>query len=212
MKLINFINRHIQLRCFRNKYHKKNLHNRTYVKNIFPIDKVEVGNQTYGALHVFSFGNPKEKLKIGHFCSIANEVSFLLGGGHKTTTLSQFPFEKLIFDAKYEATTKGPIVVQDDVWIGYGSIILSGVTIGQGAIIGAGSVVSKNVPPYAIYAGNRIIKYRFEPAIIEKLLTIDFSKLPTRRESLDKVRFVLSTDITMQNVDEIVRKLKNLNS
>lgn len=208
MKLLNFINRYVQLICFRKKWHKKNLHNRTYVKNIFPENKVEVGNQTYGALHVFSFGNPNEKLKIGHFCSIANEVYFLLGGGHKTTTLSTFPFEKLIFNSKYEATTKCPIVIQDDVWIGYGCIILSGVTIGQGAIIGAGSVVSKDVPPYAIFADNRIIKYRFEKPIIEKLLKIDFSKFPTSTDKLTKYRSVLQMNINMSNIDKIIQELE----
>lgn len=207
MKLLNFINRYIQYIYFRNKWHKKNLHNRTYVKNIFPIDKVEVGNQTYGALQVFSFGNPNEKLKIGHFCSIANEVCFLLGGGHKTTFLSTFPFEKLIFNASHEATTKGPIIVQDDVWIGYGCIILSGVTIGQGSIIGAGSVVSKDIPPYAIFAGNRIIKYRFEQAIIQKLLKIDYSKVAVDKNSITRIRSALYTDITLENVDDIVQRL-----
>ena len=207
MKLLNFINRHIRFIFFRNKWHKKNLHNRTYVKNIFPIDKVEVGNQTYGALRVFSFGNPNEKLKIGHFCSIASEVCFLLGGGHKMTCLSTFPFEKLIFNVPYEATTKGPIIVQDDVWIGHGCIILSGVTIGQGAVIGAGSVVSKDIPPYAIFAGNRIIKYRFEQTIIQKLLKIDYSKLPTDKKSIAHIRSVLHTDITLENVDDIIQRL-----
>lgn len=72
---------------------------------------------------------------------------------------------------KHEATSKGDIVVKDDVWIGYGSIILSGVHIGQGAVIAAGSVVSHDVPPYAIVGGvpARLIKYRFSEEMTKKL-------------------------------------------
>ena len=73
-----------------------------------------------------------------------------------------------------QSFTKGDIVVGNDVWIGHGVTILSGVTIGDGAVIGACSVVSKNIPPYAIAYGNpiRVVRYRFSKEIIEKLLKI----------------------------------------
>ena len=79
-----------------------------------------------------------------------------------------------------EGTSKGDIIVGDDIWIGYGAVILSGITIGQGAIIGAGAIVTKNVPPYAVVGENpaKIIKYRFEENIIKELLRIDFNKIP----------------------------------
>ena len=78
-----------------------------------------------------------------------------------------------------EGTSKGDIIVGDDIWIGYGAVILSGITIGQGAIIGAGAIVTKNVPPYAVVGENpaKIIKYRFEENIIKELLRIDFNKI-----------------------------------
>ncbi|WP_281040324.1 MULTISPECIES: CatB-related O-acetyltransferase [unclassified Mesorhizobium] len=67
--------------------------------------------------------------------------------------------------------TRGPIVVGHDVWIGARAIIMSGVTIGNGAVIGAGSVVTKDVPPYAIVAGSpaRIIRYRFSPDVVDRI-------------------------------------------
>lgn len=74
-----------------------------------------------------------------------------------------------------EAQTKGPIILDDDVWLGFGVTVLSGVHIGQGAVIGAGSVVVKDIPPYAIYAGNNIIKYRFSEDVINELLEFDYS-------------------------------------
>lgn len=77
------------------------------------------------------------------------------------------------------AGSKGDIVIHDDVWIGYGAIITSGLEIGQGAVIAAGSVVTKNIPPYAIVGGNpaHIIRYRFDEELRLKLCTLDLSKI-----------------------------------
>lgn len=139
-------------------------------------DQVEVGYRTYGVINAYGFGNSQEKLYIGNYCSIAENVIFLLGGEHKYSTLSTFPFKNKLLN-ELETKTKGEIIVEDDVWIGYDSLILSGVRIGQGAIIGARSVVSKNIPPYAIFAGDKIIKFRFEKKFCEKLNKFDFSTL-----------------------------------
>ena len=97
-------------------------------------------------------------------------------------------------------------VIEDDVWIGYGATILSGVTIGKGAIIGANSIVAKDVPPYAIYVGDKIIKYRFKEDIIEKLLKTDLSKL-TKEKIINNID-VIYTQINQENVDEIIQKLE----
>ena len=83
----------------------------------------------------------------------------------------------IIDNNEKEASDDADIIIEDDVWIGYGTVILSGVKIGQGAVIGAGSVVRRDVPPYAIYVGDKVIKYRFNEKIIEKLLSINYSKL-----------------------------------
>ena len=92
-----------------------------------------------------------------------------------------------------------------DVWIGYGATICSGVHIGRGAIIGAGTVVAKDVPPYAIFANGKIIKYRFEDEIIEKLKKVDYTKLS--KEKIQEKMDILYQDIDVTNVDDIIKKL-----
>ena len=150
-----------------------------------------------------------EYLKIGDFVSVAPGVVFLLSVEHGYKGFSTFPFKVKVFGEDFEATSKGPIIVKDDVWIGLNSIILSGITIGQGAIVAAGSVVTKDVPPYAIVGGNpaRVIKYRFEPEVIEKLLKIDYSLLS--EDALTKNRDILYEEITKENVDDIIDRLLN---
>jgi acetyltransferase-like isoleucine patch superfamily enzyme len=154
-----------------------NKHNFTIAGNVFPLNKVSVGNYTYGTLNVHHFDNDDEQLIIGSFCSIAGDVVFLLGGEHKYSRISTFPIKKYVLNAKENTITKGPIRVGNDVWIGQDCIILSGVTIGQGAIIGAGSVVSKDIPPYAIFFNNSVKKFRFDKNIIDKLISVDYSIL-----------------------------------
>ncbi len=170
---------------FKSDWRNKNIHNNTTVRDIFPQEVVDVGNGTYGNIDVRWFWDKEEHLSIGHFCSIAEGTLFLTGGNHFLDKLSSFPFDTYYNTGKsYLAPTKGAIIVKDDVWIGINSTILSGVTIGQGAVIGAGSVVAKDVPPYAIYAGNRIVKYRFDEKTVEKLLKFDYGKL-TEKEIID---------------------------
>lgn len=160
------------------KWKRLNTHNYTYMVNNFPIEKVKVGNYTYGGLNIYSFFNLDERLIIGNFCSIAENVVFVLGGEHHSDYILNYPLKaKLGLLGTIDRRSKGPIIIGDDVWIGINAVILSGVKIGQGAVIAAGSVVSKEVPPYAIYTTNKIIKYRFQPEIIEELLKIDYSKL-----------------------------------
>ncbi|MGN9105593.1 DapH/DapD/GlmU-related protein [Oliverpabstia intestinalis] len=89
-------------------------------------------------------------------------------------------------NVEVESFAKGDIRVDDDVWIGYGASIMSGVHIGQGAVVAAGAVVTKDVPPYAIVGGvpAKVIKYRFEPEMIEELLKVDYSELT--KEDIEK--------------------------
>ena len=168
----------IKLCSFRSKWRKHNKHNLTIANTIFDENIVKVSKGTYGHLNIHSYNKEVESLIIGNYCSIAGGVHFILSGGHSYETLSTYPFDAFL-TKQAESISKGPIIVDDDVWIGFGSIILSGVHIGKGAIIGAGSVVTKNVEPYSIVAGTpaRLIKYRFSKNIIEKLLDFDFSNL-----------------------------------
>lgn len=168
----------LHLWCFRKKWRKHNSHNTTIAANLFNLFNVQVGNNTYGALRVVNW-NENNILKIGNYCSIAQEVTFILDADHNTNCISTFPFKNKLLGNILEGVSKGDIIVEDDVWIGYRSTILSGVHIGQGAVVAAGAVVSRDVPPYAIVGGvpAKIIKYRFEPEIIEELLKIDYCKL-----------------------------------
>ena len=93
-----------------------------------------------------------QNIQIGNYVQLAPKVA-ITGGDHLIEIIGT-PMIKTGLDASREiqATQKG-VVIQDDVWVGLGSIIMDGVTIGEGSIIGAGSVVTKDVPPYTIFAG-----------------------------------------------------------
>ena len=163
---------------FKRKWRKLNPHNFTNAEDLFDSTCVDVGDYTYGGLRVLTY-NKINKLKIGRFCSIAQEVMFILSADHYTNHISSYPYKVFIMKEEQEGVSKGDINVDDDVWIGFRSIILSGVHIGQGAIIAAGSVVTKDVPPYAIVGGvpAKVIKYRFSQQMITELLKSDYSKL-----------------------------------
>lgn len=164
------------------KYEKKwqqlNSHNFATHAGYIPLEKISIGKNTYGNIDVL-FSDEKTRLIIGSYCSIANGVKFLPSTDHALDRISTYPFKAMLLTGEPEALSKGDIVVEDDVWIGYGSTILSGVRIGQGAVIAAGSVVNKDVPPYAIVGGvpAKIIKYRFAPELIQQLLKINYSAL-----------------------------------
>jgi acetyltransferase-like isoleucine patch superfamily enzyme len=164
---------------FQRKWRRKNRHNKTRAFTIFPINKISVGKKTYGTLKIIDYSPLDTKLIIGSYCSISPGVHFLLGGEHQIESISTFPFKVECFGYDYEAGSKGDIVIADDVWIGTNAIICSGVKIGQGAIVAAGAVVTKDVPPYAIVGGNpaKIIKYRFPEESRDRLLKIDICKL-----------------------------------
>ena len=178
-EIVLAIKEYLKLTCFKKEWRSLNPHNGTTAVNLFPIEKVHVGDCSYGPLKVYSYDNPQEQLQIGSFCSIAPDVSFFLGGEHRTDTVSSFPIWTHYLGHEKAGVTlsKGPIVVQDDVWIGAGSMILSGVTLGKGCVIGAGSVVFRDVPPYAVYAGNRVVKYRLDREAIDELVSFDLHDL-----------------------------------
>lgn len=188
---------HLKLVLFNRKWRKKNKNNHTVARTIFPINDIKVGNHTYGDLNITAF-NSDGKLTIGNFCSLAGNVQFLLCGEHNYKTISTYPFRSQMLKQR-EAFSKGNIIIEDDVWIGQGCIIMSGVRIGQGAVIAAGSIVSKDVPPYAIYGGNRIIKYRFTEDIINVLLLIDFGKL--NRDTIMSNMDFLCTELNSDMLD-----------
>lgn len=199
--------RQLKLARFRSQWRKENRHNFTTAVNLFPLDRVQVGKETYGPLDVRYFGDPQESLRIGSYCSIGPETVFLLGGDHRTDTFSTYPFRTMFHLTDHEATTKGAVVLEDDVWLGQGVTVLSGVRIGKGACVAAGSLVNKDVPPYAIVGGvpAKVLRYRFSEKIIEKLLPLDMSKL-TREQIIAHLDSVYQP-LTEENLDEILKSL-----
>jgi len=121
-----------------------------------------------------------DKLIIGKFCMIASDVKFMMNGGnHLSKALTSYPFaifgngwENSMDGKKYP--NKGDIIIGNDVWIGFNSTIMAGVTIGDGAIIATNSTIIKDVEPYSIVGGNpaKEIKKRFSIDIIERLLKL----------------------------------------
>ena len=117
---------------------------------------------------------------IGKFCSISLDVVFEIGQNHPIYSASTYPFRAIpplapgIIDNPYTLDNHYHIILGNDVWVGRGAMFLSGVRVGNGAIIGAGAVVRKDVPPYAIVIGNpaRIVKYRFPKKTIDQFQRI----------------------------------------
>jgi virginiamycin A acetyltransferase len=137
------------------------------------------GPEHFQANVLYHFDFIGDRLVIGKFCSIAAETRFIMNGGnHPVTWLTTYPFP--IFGHGWEAAmpaswpSKGDTVIGNDVWIGYGAVILPGVKVGNGAIIATASVVTRDVPAYAIVGGNpaTILRHRFEPSIIARLETL----------------------------------------
>lgn len=176
---------------FRSVWRKNNKNNETYPVRVCCAAVVSVGNYTYGPIDVATTTN-EYCLKIGNYCSIGEDARFILAMEHYMDHISTYPFKVMcIKNETTEAVSKGDIIVDDDVWIGQRATILSGVHISQGAVIAAGAVVTKDIPPYAVAGGvpAKVIKYRFSPEIIEKLMKIDYSKLDkaTIEKNIDKL-------------------------
>ena len=177
--MLGRLKHYYRLFYFKRQWRKTNRHNHVVAKNIFPIKNVQCGRETYGDLNVLCHGIDR-KLRIGDFCSIGPDVLFIVSAEHHTNYIFTFPLkQRLLKTVSAEAFGKGDIVVGNDVWIGARATILSGVTIGQGAIIAAGAMVTENVPPYAIVGGNpaRVIKMRFPENLVNELLQVDFDKI-----------------------------------
>lgn len=190
----------------------RNEHNHTTLGDVVHPELIEVGNWTYGAINL-NTGNLQGKLRIGHFCSIAPGVVFVMNNEHDYRNMSTYPFKVMMLQSEeMEAESKGGIVVADDVWIGYGATILDGVHIGQGAVIGARAVVTKDVPPYAIVAGNpaKIIRMRFSDEMISRLLTIDFGVLDIDDVKKNMDRFYEAP--TPSSVAEFLKSCKQSSS
>jgi virginiamycin A acetyltransferase len=179
-----------------------------FIKNVVSNPNIIIGDYTYyddpensedferNVLYHFHFIG--DKLIIGKFCALARDTKFIMNGAnHKISGFSTYPFA--IFGSSWERVMpqhnelpfKGDTVIGNDVWIGYEAVIMPGVQIGDGAIIAAKSLVTKDVPPYTIVGGNpaKILRQRFPDATIKLLLEIawwnwDIEKITTNLESI----------------------------
>ena len=141
---------------------------------------VTIGEGSYGR-PIIRHWDFKTRLRVGKYCSISESATFLLGGEHKVEAISTYPFYSMkdygrkTETSEYKSTmSKGDIDIGNDVWIGDSVIVLSGVRIGNGAIVAAGSVVTKEVPSYSVVGGvpARLLKFRFDRETINKLQSI----------------------------------------
>jgi virginiamycin A acetyltransferase len=138
-----------------------------------------IGDFTYGGPILINWREKGCTLKIGKFCSLSR-VNIFLAGNHRTDWISSYPFHLSPFAEAYDqyyggqSLSKGAVEIGNDVWIGAQATIMSGVNVGDGAIIAAFSVVTKDVPPYTIVGGNpaKIIRQRFNQETTEALLKI----------------------------------------
>ena len=140
-----------------------------------------------------------DKLYIGDYVCIAAEVIILMGGNntHRSDWFCLYPFTDFVAESYIG---KGPTIIKDGSWLGMRSMIMPGVTIGEGAIVAANSVVTKNVEPYSIVAGSpaKLVKYRFEESVIDNLLSLNIYAWSTDKfESMKK--HLCSSDIDKLN-------------
>lgn len=195
----------IKTLLFKIQWRRLNKHNYTYAKNFFPINNVSVGNKTYGELNINLGTNPIRRISIGNFCSIAPNVNFIINP-HNYKFFSSWGWQRFEYnELDYNWEKKVQIIVEDDVWIGQGAIILGGAVLHQGCVIGAGTVVSGDIPPYAVFAGGRIIKYRFSQQVIKKLQNVAFDKID--ESVVKRIRGWHKVEITEDNVDQLLELL-----
>lgn len=140
-------------------------------------ERISIGRRTYGLKRSsFLLYEPDESVAVGSFCSFGPGV-LLLGGGEHRVGVSSYPLHTRLLRTRpkvVEALSKGPVQIGNDCWFGTRSMVLSGVTVGHGAIVGAGAVVARDVPPYAVVAGNpaQVVRMRFDERTVERLLAV----------------------------------------
>lgn len=186
-----------------------------FLKNLIDHPNITVGDYTYFndfrlpvedvrklLVPYMHIGVP-EKLTIGKFVQIAHGVQIITSSAnHQMNGFSTYPFA--VFGEPWSSSyspkwpNKGDTIIGNDVWIGHQSLIMPGITIGDGAIIGSGSVVTKNVPPYTIVGGNpaKMIRKRFDDETIAALLEIKWWDWPI--ETINKnIHAIVSADLSL---------------
>jgi acetyltransferase-like isoleucine patch superfamily enzyme len=164
--------------------------------------RIVMGQGTYGVPRIETYAHDSTRLIVGAYTSIAKRATFILGGNHPADRVTTYPLRIMrgLQGAGSDGYpySKGDIRVGSDVWIGYGATVLSGVTIGDGAMVAASSVVTADVPAFAIVAGApaRVLRYRHTPTQCARLAEIAWWNWP--EEQIDAaVEMLTSTDIDL---------------
>ena len=197
-----------------------------FLKNVVSAPNISVGDYTYydSAEHpedfektqvLFNYPDFGDKLVIGKFCQIAHGTTFIMGAAnHRLSSVSTYPFNvmgktwnKATPDHLSELPHKGDIVIGNDVWLGRECVIMPGVKIGDGAIIGAYSVVAKDVPAYTVAVGNpvQLKRKRFDDEMIELLEELAWWNWDVE-EVTEFLPYLTSSDVEMVR-GEIKRRL-----
>ena len=201
------------LKIFKKKKIYKNYFLKDNLKKEIDTNLAQVGKWSYGKPRIFRW-DWKSKLIIGNFCSLGPDIDFYIGGNHRVDWITTSPLAASQFKDSFPKSqniknfnsSKGDILIGHDVWIGGKTTILSGVKIGTGAVIAAGSIVVNDVEPYTISGGNpnKFIRKRFQDNLIKKLLDSNWWNLSD--EQLDN----LSPYLLSENFDSFFNKIKDI--
>ena len=155
-----------------------------------------IGSGSYGmpVVHDWFEGTT---LRIGSYCSMADNVQIFLGGQHRLDWVSSYPFPAYLPEAaaiQNHGGSRGDVEIGSDVWLCANTTILSGVSIGHGAVIASGAVISRDVPAYAVMAGNpaQLIRWRFDEPTRQALLESTWWDWP--EEEIRRITHLLCSD------------------
>ena len=182
-----------------------------FLKPLIQSPFTDVGEYTYFAdpedptgfeRHNVLYHYGPERLVIGRYCAVARETRFIMGAANHRIGLSTFPFPMFgaswadSMDLYADRPVRGDTVIGNDVWIGYGAVILPGSRIGDGAIVAAGAVVGGEVPPYGVVAGNpaKLVRRRLSDSDVERMLRIAWWDWPVPLVS-EHVRLIMGDDV-----------------
>ena len=165
-----------------------------------PNGEITIGSYTYiNSGYIYN-------CKIGKYCSIGHNVS-IGPGEHWTNRLSTFPINNLVFRKHDSSEFKvvEPAVIGNDVWVGNNAVILQGVSVGDGAIVAAGAIVTKDVPPYAVVGGipAKILKYRFDKDTINALLRLEWWNKDIEWQK-EHMQLFKKNNITLNEIESII--------
>lgn len=169
----------------------------------------ELGFGTYGLPFVHD-ANEGTTLHIGSYCSIASGVQIFLGSHHRTDWVSSYPFPAFFEEARHISdfgVSRGNVTIGSDVWLCANCTILSGVAIGHGSVVGAGAVVTKNVEPYSIVAGNpaKHVRWRFDEET--RLALLDIAWWNWSRTEVGQVVDLLCSDKIHDFLDHVKNRV-----